>query len=166
MITFTVPGEPVAMPQGKVVYMKNMPRADGGKGRMLKVMPKHVTDWKTTVGMFARASMRGRELFTGPLIVGFCYYRSRPKKVPEGGVYAVPIQRPDLENYDELVADSCTGVVYEDDSQIVGHLGYPCHGKHYTDERGPRTCVVVMHLNEWDETLAMKMAGNWEAYGR
>lgn len=166
MITFTVPGEPVAMPQGKVVYMKNMPRADGGKGRMLKVMPKHVRDWQYTVGRFARAAMVSREPFMGPLIVGFAYFRSRPKKLANDGVWNVPTQRPDLDNYDELIFDACTGVVWLDDSQVVGYLGYPCNGKHYAGESGPRTHIVVVHLTEWNESLANQLAGNWEAYGR
>jgi Holliday junction resolvase RusA-like endonuclease len=52
-----------------------------------------------------------------PLIVGFKFLITRPKSVTR----AVPSVKPDLDNYIKAVVDGLTGVIWRDDSVIVGY---------------------------------------------
>ena len=57
------------------------------------------------------------ELWEGPVIIRKLHiWRTRPKsnKTP------LPIQRPDIGNYEKAIEDALSKFVYKDDSQIVG----------------------------------------------
>ncbi len=146
MLRFVVPFEPVPMPQGKVVWHKSL-------RRMVKVQPATVLGHRALVRMYAETAVRSHSgvheayPLQGAVVVGFAFYRRKPAKPQRWE--RQPGQRPDLENYMELVADALTGLVYADDSQIVGHLAYPFTGKHYAEEgTTPRTEIIVAHLGE------------------
>lgn len=51
----------------------------------------------------------------GPIKVVVRFYLPKPKK-PK---YNLPAVRPDLDNYLKAFLDACTGILYEDDSQII-----------------------------------------------
>ena len=52
-----------------------------------------------------------------PLYVLAIFYRTRPKHLPKR--VTLPIQKPDLDNYEKLVLDACEKFAYENDSQIT-----------------------------------------------
>ena len=54
--------------------------------------------------------------YEGPVGVILKFYLPRPKK-PK---HLLPIVRPDLDNYAKLVLDAVNGILWEDDSQVVG----------------------------------------------
>ena len=150
-VRFSVPGEPVAWARprfnwrGAKVRGYSQPNAD---------VRKHEIGWA------AKNEWRKPMMYV-PVVVGFAHFRSRPKK-PLSGYSEYPTQKPDLDNYDKLVLDALEGIVYSNDSQVVGTMGWPAHGKHYAGgqddpegEKGqPRTEVVVMPLEEFRATVA------------
>jgi Holliday junction resolvase RusA-like endonuclease len=153
LLRIVVPGHPLPMPQGKVVYRP-------GLGRHIRLMPDNIRAWQNAIGTcallaireFKASHPRAQFPMRGPLLVGFQFFRSKPKHVPIG-CDQFPAQRPDLENYEELVADALTGIVYHDDSQIIGHFGFPFHAKLYAGDLGERTVILAMPLKPVDLTL-------------
>ena len=55
-----------------------------------------------------------------PLYMTATFVRSRPKSLPKRVI--LPASRPDLDRYGNLVLDALTGIIYADDSQIVGMM--------------------------------------------
>lgn len=89
--------------------------------------PKSRT-WKTDVTKAAAEAMHGRQLFRGPLLATFHFFRSRPQGHYGTGRNAgriresapkYPDVKPDLLKLARGVEDALQGVVYADDSQIV-----------------------------------------------
>lgn len=145
-VRFTVPGEPVAWMRPGISWR-------GGSGRGF-TYPKPEAR-KEQIAWVAKENWR-RSVFPplgGPLVVGFAHFREKPARGLDH-----PTQRPDLDNYDKLVLDALQGIVYADDSQVVGTLAWPEHGKHYAGgqddplgtEGKPRTEIVVMTLEEFE----------------
>lgn len=141
-VKFTVEGEPVAWQRPGISWR-------GGSGRGF-THPKPEAR-KQQIAWAARAGSNAA-LLTGPVIVGFAHFRAKPARGLDH-----PTQRPDLDNYDKLVLDALEGIIYSDDSQVVGTLAWPLHGKHYAGgkddplggEGKARTEVIVMTLEEF-----------------
>ena len=128
IVHFTIPGEPVA--QG---------RARRGKwGNMFD--PEKSRNFKKIVSNYARAAYKGEPVVC-PVIMELAIYRKIPaswskgkkQKAIKGDV--LPISKPDCSNYLKGVEDALNGIIYKDDSQIVGIAVY----KAYSEE--PRTCI-------------------------
>jgi Holliday junction resolvase RusA-like endonuclease len=159
MLRFVLTGDPAPMPQGKVVWSKQLQRP-------IKIQPLEVRWHQTKLRIQADGAMRaepGRYPLDGPVVVGFAFYRSRPARVPEGAE-EYPSQRPDLDNYEECVLDALNphtdrrtkrsfAGVYHDDAQVVAYLPWPLHGKLYAaDPTEARTEVVVLTFAEYLDT--------------
>lgn len=95
MISFRCEGKPIG---------KQRPRF--GKGKVYT--PDETTVWETQVGWAARVAMRDCELLTGSLSVKLEFWRKDKRRV-------------DIDNLAKAALDSCNGIVWSDDSQIV-HL--------------------------------------------
>lgn len=134
-IAFEVPGTPVA------------------KGRARSTSTgRHYTPQKTRDGegavsyhaMTAMLAAEDSEPMSGPLSLSFLACIPVPaswsdkKRKAALTSSAMPISRPDLDNYCKLIADGINGIVYKDDAQIV-HLS-DCL-KVYS--ANPRLCVRV-----------------------
>lgn len=82
-------------------------------------------DWKSHVADVAAQHYRGSALMEGPLRVCFTFAVTRPKGhvrkdgsvKPKAPPY--PTTRPDVLKLARAVEDALTGVVWQDDSQIV-----------------------------------------------
>ena len=59
-----------------------------------------------------------------------------------------PTVPPDLDKLLRAVGDSCSGVIYEDDSQVIRTLAW----KVYADNREPGAFVRVNELSQFDNT--------------
>ncbi len=87
-------------------------------------------------------------LLEGPVVLECRFYLPRPnrlmrKKDPEGVVWHTSV--PDLDNLYKAVKDSLKGVVWRDDSQVVGYG--PNHGKWYHEKSGrPRTEIAIWEV--------------------
>lgn len=75
--------------------------------------------------------------------VEYTFFLPRPKTLPRGRW--VPSVRPDLDKLERAVGDALTGVLYEDDSQIVRATT----AKRYVHELGdPGVLITVTELEE------------------
>ena len=86
--------------------------------------------WKTEIAQAAGLAMTGagRSLYRGPLDVTFTFYRRRPKghfgsgrnaNVLKASADRWPITKPDVLKLARAAEDALTGVVWNDDAQIV-----------------------------------------------
>lgn len=137
-IEFTVPGRPVPMARPRVT-------AHG------TYTPKRCRDYKAAVALAAKAAMRGKEPFEGAVHIILQFEFAIPKSWPKikrlhGGLVG-HTSRPDWDNLAKSVTDACVGIVYKDDSQIIG----ASVEKHYGENEGVR--VVVEEELPWESVV-------------
>lgn len=118
MIEFTVPGEPVA--QGRPRFST--------RGSFVKAYdPEKSKDYKAYVKLVSMAAMNERSLksFDGAIAVSIRAYvsvpKSKSKKFRENALKGLehPTKKPDCDNIAKILLDAMTGIVYEDDKQII-----------------------------------------------
>ncbi len=150
MIHFTIPGAPVAWARAG---------QRGGRHYTPAKQESHKQHIKVAA---AQALIRYREKdaqqWAFPLgqavLAGFAFYLKKPKTRQARDLH-YPAQRPDLDNYGKLVADSLQGIIYKDDSQIVGWLPWPLSGKHYSESvKFGQTEVYILPISELNEYVA------------
>ena len=131
MIAFTVNGE--CRPAGsKRAFV--LRRRDGSLVTRTNGAPiVNVTDdnakskgWKQTIGWAAREAAKDAPLLRGPLEVEFTFYRPRPNGhngkrglTKSGRETPFPISRPDALKLARAAEDALSGVLWNDDAQIV-----------------------------------------------
>lgn len=121
-ITFEVVGEPVAQARPRIVRTKS-----GIRG----IDPAKSKNYKTWVKFCALNAFRKLEtkntkkLLKSPLKVKLLIYRSIPKsdnkklKNKKQNNDVLPIVKPDIDNVFKAVTDALTGIIWQDDKQIV-----------------------------------------------
>jgi len=139
MIEFTIYGDPVA--QGR-------PRAGRGPGGHVRMYdPAKSKDYKQYVKLTA-AQHRPEKLIEGEIELVVDVYRSIPKSMSkkkralalEGKLR--PITKPDVDNYVKGVKDGISGVIWEDDKQVVSLTVR----KWYSD--APKVVVKITEIKE------------------
>lgn len=108
MITFTIPGEPVAKGRPRAFKMHN--------GHIGTYTPDRTVAWEERVRYYAM-QVKPEKLLDGPLAVTLQFAMTRPKSTPKGRTY--PTVKPDLDNLEKAVMDAMNGLIYTDDSRIV-----------------------------------------------
>jgi len=111
MKTFTVPIEPIGKARAK-------------KGRWGFYTPDKTAHAENVIGFYAKAA--GVEPIEGPVrLEVFCHFaapkswsKKKRKAVFDDGGVRCQTSRPDSDNILKLVADSLSGIAYEDDRQI------------------------------------------------
>jgi Holliday junction resolvase RusA-like endonuclease len=146
VISFTVLGSPVAQPRQK---HRAIHTAAGGVTTMNYTEAKHpVQQFKADIKTAAVAAGLPPAPLAGPVILECRFYLARParlmrKRDPEGHV--LHTSKPDLDNLYKSVQDALKGVLWKDDSQIVGYG--PDHGKAYHEKNGrPRLELTLYSL--------------------
>lgn len=135
-ISFTIHGEPRG---------KGRPRFSRS-GRVF-TDPKTVA-YERAIKATAQSVMAGRAALDGPVWVRIEAFLAAPSSVSKKKRAAMlsgelrPTKRPDLDNIDKAILDGINGVVFKDDSQVVG-LGSL---KFWTDK--PRVEVSVGLVGE------------------
>lgn len=135
-IEFVIPGKPE--PQGR-------PRATKRGSRIMMYDPKPSKDYKEYVALIARQNAPNK-LLEGALGVKLKIYRQIPKSTTKKDreLYNAGIKRPtvksDIDNYTKSILDACNGVIYHDDSQIVGLWAE----KYYSDS--PRAEIEITEV--------------------
>ncbi len=144
-----------------------MPKAQRqGKRQFVVRKDSPATDvWQKTVGWWATAAMRGREIFIGPVGVSLLFVmprvtRTKPTaKTPQGRVLhserALPDVKPDIDKLERSTLDGLSGIAFEDDARVV----YSQSGKVYVgdfgfDEPGCRVRVLPMNADFVREAFA------------
>ncbi|MFA1821177.1 RusA family crossover junction endodeoxyribonuclease [Virgibacillus oceani] len=137
-IEFTVPGVPV--PQLRA-------RAGKRGNKIIMYDPKESKDYKEYVALVARQHAP-KKPYEGALSVNLKIYRQIPKSTTKKNreLYNAGIKRPivkaDVDNYSKSVLDSCNGIIWHDDSQVVDLYA----AKYYSDN--PRVEIAVKEIME------------------
>ena len=135
-ISIVVYGEPVA--QGR-------PRFSTANGFVRAYDPAKSMDYKDYIRLAAGDQMSGKCLLDGALYLGIKIFRPIPKSMSKKKALAAengeirPITKPDLDNYIKCVKDALKGIVWKDDSQVIGYIEPT--GKYYSSK--PRIEIEV-----------------------
>ena len=130
-VFFEIEGEPVAKGRARKGLTKT--------GKTVVYTPAKTANYETVGAFQARQAMKYAGYSTpwdGPLVVIALVERSIPKswskkKKEEARLGAIrPTSRPDLDNYLKIILDSCNGIVFCDDSQIVEIAAGKIYGDH------------------------------------
>lgn len=132
-ITFRIDGEPVA--QGRPRFTKSGHAYDPARSR----------EYKEMVADCAKYVMKGQEPIPKGMPV-FCVIKAfykipkrftkEQRRMAEKAVL-LPTKKPDVDNLAKAIMDAMTGIVYEDDAQVVSLLCW----KRYS--RSPMVVVTV-----------------------
>ncbi len=113
-VEFAVFGTPI--PQGSMSAF--VPKG-WSRAIITSANPK-LKQWRAAVNVTAQSAMRlqcqDRAERGTPLNVVLYFYFRRPKSVKPG---AAKTSKPDIDKLARAIFDSLTGVVYEDDSQVI-----------------------------------------------
>jgi crossover junction endodeoxyribonuclease RusA len=132
-IAFDVLGRPA--PQGS--------KKSIGNNRFIE-SSKFLPAWRFAVRDAAEhaVTVSGWVRVAGPVELEVMFYLDRPSSVKRPH----PTVPPDLDKLIRGVGDSLTGVVYDDDSQVIRTLAW----KVYADAREPGAFVRVNELSQFD----------------
>ena len=112
MISFTVPGDPIAQPRHKVST-----RGGFAKAYIPKDHPIHA--YKEAVRLAAKIAMAGLTPVEGPVSLRVCFCIARPKSHSKARrADHNHTQKPDLDNLCKALLDALNGICWADDSQV------------------------------------------------
>lgn len=143
MIEFTIYGEPVA--QGR-------PRFSTAGGFAKAYDPPDSREYKKYVKLLASQN-RPHTPIDGPVSLKLVIYRpllksmSKKKKAEAVAGTFRPIKKPDVDNVAKGIMDAMTGIIWQDDKQVVSLQV----SKYYSEQ--PRVEVQVIPLDEQVEQL-------------
>ena len=137
-IAFDVLGRPA--PQGS--------KKSIGNNRFIEAS-KFLPAWRSEVRAAAEqvVSVYGWEPVSGPVEVELLFYLERPASIAKTK-RPYPIVPPDVDKLARSCLDPMTGVIYDDDSQVIRLLAW----KTYADNREPGVFVRVAELSQFDNT--------------
>jgi crossover junction endodeoxyribonuclease RusA len=134
MISFTAYGIPA--PKGSTkAFMR-----PGMRFPVVTEDNKHTRPWAAIVKDAARQAIEQNHISfpSGPVSLRVRFYMPRPKSLPKR--VTEHTKKPDLDKLVRAVKDSLTGVIWNDDAQVVGLAAY----KLYVDDGGmPRAHIDV-----------------------
>jgi crossover junction endodeoxyribonuclease RusA len=135
-ITFDVVGRPA--PQGS--------KKSIGNNRFIETS-KFLPAWRKDVRLAAEhaVAVNGWAIASGPVELEVMFYIDRPSSVSTVK-RPYPIVAPDTDKLLRAVGDSLSGVVYEDDAQVIRVLAW----KVYADTRVPGAFIRVNELSQYD----------------
>lgn len=117
MITFEVPGLPVAQPRQRHA----MRRTKTGKFMVVNYIAEKdpINAFKAAVGLVAKQHIRTP--ITGPVRVELEFYFPRPKALiykNKPMIRAWKTSKPDLDNLEKSTWDAMNGIAWHDDAQV------------------------------------------------
>lgn len=135
-LTFDVVGRPA--PQGS--------KKSIGNNRFVE-SSKFLPAWRNDVRLAAEnaVTVNGWARVSGPVELEVMFYLDRPSSVSTVK-RPYPVVPPDIDKLIRGVQDSLTGVIYEDDAQIIRCLAW----KVYADTRVPGAFIRVNELSQYD----------------
>lgn len=146
-ISFSVDGAPV-------------PWSRAGQNGKYKFTPAHVRKYQNWVKDCASKAMEGRDPILCPVKLAFTAVLPIPTSFPNWKKDAAhagfvrPATKPDVDNLEKMIADSCNEIVWKDDRQVCVTHGAKIYGAK------PRLDVVIEPLQhiasaqEWKEHVA------------
>jgi crossover junction endodeoxyribonuclease RusA len=142
-ITFDVVGRPA--PQGS--------KKSIGNNRFIEAS-KFLPAWRTAISLAAEQAV-AEQLWarvSGPVELEVMFYLERPSSI-SSNKRAFPIVPPDLDKLMRGVGDALSGVIYDDDAQIIRVLCW----KQYADKREPGAFIRVAELSQFDNSDFMSL---------
>ena len=135
-LTFDVVGRPA--PQGS--------KKSIGNNRFIETS-KFLPAWRKDVRLAAEqaVTVNGWAIASGPVELEVMFYLDRPSSVSTVK-RPYPIVAPDTDKLLRAVGDSLSGVVYQDDAQVIRVLAW----KVYADTRVPGAFIRVNELSQYD----------------
>jgi Holliday junction resolvase RusA-like endonuclease len=80
---------------------------------------KKVKPWRQQVGWVAKEAMKGAPFYDeAPISLNMNFYFQKPKSL-RGEAWA-KVTKPDVDKLARAILDSLTGILYRDDSQVIG----------------------------------------------
>ena len=128
ILRYTIPGKPE--PKGSMRFVtKYYAKSDN----------PNLAPWTVSAKWYAKEAMLrdGMKITGRPVKVLCFFYFKRPKSTKKSVEYK--ITKPDCDKLLRAALDSLTGIVIEDDAQVIGGL----YAKHFADGDEPRTVVIV-----------------------
>lgn len=119
-------------------------KAHGGFGKRAF---NHRKADRERVQWFLRAQYNQNQLLCGPIRVSYSYYVPIPKGTSKARKLQMlnglmhPIKRPDVDNFNKFLSDCLTGIIWEDDSQVVELTARKLYGD------TPKTVIRVESIN-------------------
>ena len=112
MISFTIPGDPIAQPRHKVSIR--------GKKPVAYIPGDHpIHAYKEAIQLAAKVAMAGLAPVEGPVLVTVLFRFARPKSHSKAArIDHNHRQKPDLDNLCKAVLDALNGICWADDSQV------------------------------------------------
>ena len=102
----------------------SIPLAPVAKGRArvtksgIAYTPQKTANAENFIRLFVSQEIKAIPFPQGtPLVLCATFYRLRPKSAKKNITF--PTSRPDTDNYLKLLCDSCNGILWHDDSQLV-----------------------------------------------
>lgn len=134
-ISFRVYGIPQTKGSAKAFYRPGM--------RFPVVMNDNPRNkpWSQTVSAVAQQHRPSSGLWPGPVRVILLFYLPIPKSLPKRRPFFM-VKRPDIDKCTRSILDAIKGVIYRDDSQVVGLEVAKLYGLE------PGVVVQVEQLNE------------------
>lgn len=141
-----------------VIEPKPCPRPRLAQGNHV-YMPSSYRQYQKAIVCDARQAMGNRKPLTAPLACVIDFYAAIPKSwskrrkqlAESGKLRPTSKRRGDLDNLMKGVLDSCNGIVYADDSQVVSSIVR----KHYA----AAPCIVVRFLDNAEAPYLALMEG-------
>lgn len=120
-LEFFIPGVP--KPAGS---KRALPASGGQRFAQIVDANPQAKDWKAVVSWYARRAMMAADPTELPVRVEFQFIRERPKahrrangEIKEQCRFLWPVSKPDVLKLARGTEDAMTGIVWQDDSQIV-----------------------------------------------
>jgi crossover junction endodeoxyribonuclease RusA len=137
-LSFDVLGRPA--PQGS--------KKSIGNNRFVEAS-KFLPAWRRDVREAAEhaVTVNGWARVSGPVEVEIMFYLDRPSSIPRSK-RPYPIVPPDADKLARGCLDPMTGLIYDDDSQVIRLLVW----KTYADTREPGAFIRVAELSHFDNT--------------
>jgi crossover junction endodeoxyribonuclease RusA len=137
-ISFDVLGRPA--PQGS--------KKSIGNNRFVEAS-KFLPAWRNAVKIAAEnaVTVNGWARVSGPVELEVMFYLDRPSSI-SATKRPYPIVPPDVDKLARSCLDPLTGLIYDDDSQVIRLLAW----KTYADNREPGCFIRVAELSQFDNT--------------
>jgi crossover junction endodeoxyribonuclease RusA len=142
-ISFDVLGRPA--PQGS--------KKSIGNNRFIEAS-KFLPAWRNTVCLAAEYAVTEQNWarVSGPVELEVMFYLERPSSI-SSTKRPYPVVPPDIDKLLRGVGDALSGVIYDDDAQIIRMLAW----KQYADKREPGAFIRVAELSRFDNSEFMSL---------
>ena len=98
--------EPVAKARAQTV---------ANRGKVWSFTPKKTKDAEAALRLLLQPQITDSFPEHTPIKLTVCFYRTKPKTAKD----AMPVRKPDLDNYIKWVSDCLNGLAFPDDSQVT-----------------------------------------------